>query len=145
MTKVKSVRKENTKYDISYPSGIPEIFVDGLDQLIGGFPITKVVFYQVSSPANDNDGIVQREAALRLVMPTAALLEFCQVVLSINSDERIQSTFDSKALNYARRMKTAANFKYSGQEADAEPVSAISTEEKPPVAKKSISKTVKKT
>lgn len=81
MSQTRSVRKDNVKFDVHYPLTTPEIFVDGIDQNLQGFPHSKIIFYQTTRLGGGEDEVTQRVAALRLTIPTAALLSFCKETL----------------------------------------------------------------
>ena len=82
----RSYRRNDVKFDVHYPPSTPEIFVDGIDQTLLGFPNAKIIFYQTVR-APDEENVAQRQSALRLVMPAATLVEFCKRTLASYSKE----------------------------------------------------------
>lgn len=138
MTSIRSVRKEKVKFDVTYPTETPEIFVDGVDSLMVGFPLTKVVFYQTTRVPDGE--VSQRQAALRLTMSTANLLEFCKRTLSSYSDPKDQAAVAASISSYQARMKNA--FQPPVKVPDEEsPVNSV--EKAAPVAKKALGKSTK--
>lgn len=83
---MRSYRGDRVKFDVHYPPTTPEIFVDGIDQTLIGFPHAKVIFYQTIRGKSE-DEVSQRQATLRLVIPAVTLVEFCKSTLSLYSTE----------------------------------------------------------
>lgn len=52
----------------------PEIYADGVTQVVGGIPCSRVILHSLVEPAHGDSKEVRRAVAT-LVMPTAALLE----------------------------------------------------------------------
>jgi hypothetical protein len=102
MSQTRSVRKPNLKYDIYYPAATPEMFVDGVDQTMQGYPVSKIVFYQTTRLSNSEEDVVQRQAALRLVIPTASLMEFCKNTLAAFGSDT--SIFEKSAKRHLTRI-----------------------------------------
>lgn len=75
------VREDKNKFDLLINDNIPEVFSDGLSQLLMGYPVSKLIFHSVTAPALDN-GIEQRQGVIRLAIPTPVLLELCRNILS---------------------------------------------------------------
>lgn len=107
MAQSRSVRKPNVKFDMHYPLTTPEIFVDGIDQNLQGFPLSKIIFYQTARLGNESDGanVPQRVAALRLVIPTATLLNFCKDTLSSYASGA--TDYEANAKRSVERIKKA--------------------------------------
>lgn len=81
MTTTVQIRDENAKFDLVISENMPEIFTDGLSQLLMGFPISKLTFHSVVTAPDSTDQIEQRKAVLSLAMSTPVLLELCRNVL----------------------------------------------------------------
>ncbi len=81
MTTTVQIRDENTKFDLIISESVPEIFTDGLSQLLMGFPISKLTFHSVVTSPDSTDQIEQRKAVLSLAMSTPVLLELCRNIL----------------------------------------------------------------
>lgn len=84
----------------------PEIFVDGVASAINGFPISKVLFFQVMGTPGKTDPSSDRRIALRLVMPTASLLQFCRITLENFGNDG--DKYEKIATRHVARARTAA-------------------------------------
>lgn len=65
---------------ISYGSGVPSIYVEGLSQLTLGVPNTRLVMHSFAE--RDSNGQETRHIACELIMPTAAMVEFVQNIIN---------------------------------------------------------------
>lgn len=81
MSTITQVREDHAKFDLQINDGMPEIFVDGLSQMLLGYPISKLTFHSVVAPAHEGNEIEQRLGVVRIAIPTPVLLEFCRNVL----------------------------------------------------------------
>lgn len=77
--KIYQSRGSDQMFDLYEPtSGLTELYVDGIGQLMLGTTVSKLSFYAVSSFNTENgEDIEQREVKLRITMPTKKLLESC--------------------------------------------------------------------
>lgn len=60
----------------------PEVFVEGISQVMIGFPFTKIVLHSVFEPRNGGDKEV-RKVVQTLSMPTIAAVELAKIVTSL--------------------------------------------------------------
>lgn len=81
MTTTVQIRDKNAKFDLVISDNMPEIFTDGISQLLMGFPISKVTFHSVVTAPDSAEQVEQRKAVLSLAMSTPVLLELCRNVL----------------------------------------------------------------
>lgn len=81
MTTTLQVRDENAKFDLVITDNTPELFTDGISQLLMGFPISKLTFHSVVTPSESPEQIEQRKAVLSLAISTPVLLELCRNIL----------------------------------------------------------------
>ncbi len=82
MTTVTQVREDTVKFDLVVSDQMPEVFSDGVSQLLMGVPVSKLTFHSVTNPADPSSGIEQREGVVRLIIPTPILLEMCRNILA---------------------------------------------------------------
>lgn len=98
-------RSQESMSDCVVPDALPEVFSDGFSQLLVGPAISKVLLHSVTIPATGSGDIEQRQAVMRLTMPTAQLIEMCRKVLAnvcIN-----QGTFADMAKNLQMHIDAA--------------------------------------
>lgn len=81
MTTTVQIRDDNTKFDLVISDNMPEIFTDGVAQLLMGYPISKLTFHSVVTSPDSSSQIEQRKGILSLAMSTPVLLELCRNVL----------------------------------------------------------------
>lgn len=62
---------------------IPEFFVEGVADAVLGIPISKLTFH--TADGFTPEGVEKRSSVVRLVIPTASLLEMCRNVLANSS------------------------------------------------------------
>lgn len=67
----------------------PEVFVEGVSQVMMGFPLTKIVLHSVVEPKDGTDKEIRR-VVQTLSMPTLAALELAKIVLSLCSQSESQ-------------------------------------------------------
>lgn len=80
---VQQVRNSSVQYDLTVDSSMPEVFSDGVSQMLMGAGVSKLVFHSVSKPVfPGEENVEQRNGVLRLIIPTGALLEFCKQVIA---------------------------------------------------------------
>lgn len=83
MTTITQVRAEDTKFDLVINDNMPEMFTDGISNMLMGNTISKLTFHSVTNPAHqDSDNIEQRKGVLLLTVPTPVLLELCRNILA---------------------------------------------------------------
>lgn len=82
MTTITQVREDAVKFDLLVSEQMPEVFTDGISQMLMGVPVSKLTFHSVTNPADPSSGIEQRTGVLRLIIPTPVLLEMCRNILS---------------------------------------------------------------
>ena len=78
---VTKVREGNAIFDITITDNLPEVFTDGVSNMVMGNPISKLLFHTVTAPVGGGNEIEQRKAILRLAIPTPVLLEMCRNIL----------------------------------------------------------------
>ena len=81
MTTITQVRDGAAQFDLVINDQMPELFTDGVSQLLMGSPISKLTFHSVTNPAGPGDVFEQRTGVLRLIIPTPVLLEMCRNIL----------------------------------------------------------------
>lgn len=69
----------------------PEVFVEGVSQVMMGFPLTKIVLHSVMEPKDGAEKEIRR-VVQTLSMPTLAALELAKIVLSLCSQSGSQLT-----------------------------------------------------
>ena len=65
--------REGATFDLHFDDKNPEVYVEGIAQMMMGAPNTKLLFY--TSKGADNDGVEQRYVNETLVMPTHAVMQ----------------------------------------------------------------------
>ncbi len=60
----------------------PEVFADGISQVLMGYPVSRVVFHTILEPAG-SDSRELRRASMILTMPTVALIETARNLLNL--------------------------------------------------------------
>ncbi|WP_170067361.1 hypothetical protein [Malikia spinosa] len=64
------------------PQDVPTIYVEGIAQMLLGFPNSRVHFYDVmTTPPQEHHDHEKHRVRCELVMPTAALVEMCRSIL----------------------------------------------------------------
>jgi hypothetical protein len=82
MTTIISIREESAKYDLHITDDMPEMFTDGISNMMMGNTISKLTLHSVTTPAHQkNNGIEVRKGVLLLTIPTPILLEICRNIL----------------------------------------------------------------
>lgn len=79
--KVTQFREGNLKFDLTVTNDLPEIFTDGLSNLVMGNPVSKLTLHSVVAPLINDVNVEQRKAILLLTIPTPVLLEMCRNIL----------------------------------------------------------------
>jgi hypothetical protein len=83
MTTITQVRAEDSKFDLFINDDMPEMFTDGISNMLMGNTISKLTFHSVTNPAHqDSNDIEQRKGVLLLTIPTPVLLELCRNILA---------------------------------------------------------------
>lgn len=75
----------NSKFDVITPDSVPEIYCDGVLNVMIGVPICKFVLFSAgSNPSQDNDSrlVEQRNVTYNVAIPTNSLLDFAKHVLA---------------------------------------------------------------
>lgn len=72
------IRDGAAKFDLLFNDEQPEVFVEGLAQIMIGAPLSKIVFY--TTKGVDSDGVEQRYANQTLVMPTNAVVQMISLI-----------------------------------------------------------------
>ena len=63
-------------------AGVKEIFADGAGPMLLGMSNSKLFFFQVKDLVEEAGAAVEeREATVRITIPTRSLVQFCQLVL----------------------------------------------------------------
>ena len=101
MGNVIKVRDDANKFDLTIPESLAEVGVDGVSQVMFGFPTSKLVFH-VLTPQNA-ESVEQRKAVLTLSIGTLTLLQLCQQTLGamVTSSEQV----DTAASEYLKQVK----------------------------------------
>lgn len=68
------------EFELIARQNAPEVYADGISQMMIGHPVSKVTFHSVLDAANDG-GKEMRKAKLLLTIPTASLLETALIVI----------------------------------------------------------------
>lgn len=75
------IHDNETDTDLEISENMPEIYADGISNLIMGGSVSKVTFHSVKAWSPVLNGIEQRKAVLQLSMPTVVLFEMCRNIL----------------------------------------------------------------
>lgn len=81
MTRKLEVRPPQGNFDLDFDANVKEVFVDGISQLAVGFPLAKLTMHSVDPAGMMQAGREQRQEVLRLVIPTAVLVDMCKTIL----------------------------------------------------------------
>ena len=81
MSTVTQIHEGDIKYDLEINEGMPELYSDGISNLIMGNTVSKVTFHSVKASVPIVNGIEQRKGVLQLTIPTHVLLEMCRNIL----------------------------------------------------------------
>jgi len=69
---------------LSGASSAPTIYADGVAQVAMGYPLSRVILHTVTASESLAEGAPeQRKAEVTIVMPTATLLEACNLLLQV--------------------------------------------------------------
>lgn len=79
--KVTQFREGNINFDLTVTNDLPELFTDGLSNLVMGNPVSKLTLHSVVAPLINDANVEQRKAILLLTIPTPVLLEMCRNIL----------------------------------------------------------------
>lgn len=77
MPKKIEMRDGTVKFDLTINDSAPECYADGLGQLMIGPVMSKLLLYSTLGPT---DGVDERFVNMRVVIPTAALIELANEV-----------------------------------------------------------------
>lgn len=65
------------------PNKTPSIYVEGLSQMMLGFPVSRVLLHSFAERDTSNGRAEERRTmAVELVMPTSSLIEMAQLILN---------------------------------------------------------------
>lgn len=99
MAEIRKVRTENANFDLVIPDQVHSVYADGVAVAALGVPISRVVFYTVSNPneeqaASDTEA---RKVCLEISMPMGAMLEFAKNILNgaKTNEANIASAFET--------------------------------------------------
>jgi hypothetical protein len=82
-----SERTPGRRFDIYLGDDVQEFFVDGQARVFISTGVSKLELFRIIDSKDESGGPVdQREIFLRLIMPTAALLEFAAMTISTLSN-----------------------------------------------------------
>ncbi len=81
MANTVNIREQNKSFDLHISDELLEVYADGMGYAMLGYPMSKLTFHTVLPP-KEGVAVEQRQAVVRLTMSTAALMEFCQNMLS---------------------------------------------------------------
>ncbi|MGJ0522295.1 hypothetical protein ACR42A_01970 [Burkholderia gladioli] len=82
------IREKNANFDLVFPDSAQEIYIDGIAQLMAGYPLSKMVCYVTTKPAMAPGDVEERKVTLNITLPTASLINFLHGANSqIMSDE----------------------------------------------------------
>ncbi|MGR8980557.1 MAG: hypothetical protein ACU84H_10775 [Gammaproteobacteria bacterium] len=83
MSVKREFRKDNKKFKLIINDDMPEIFADGLSELIIGHTVSKLTLHTVTNIINEPNNILtqERKGVVMLTIPTAGLLEMCVNIL----------------------------------------------------------------
>lgn len=77
-----NIKEEDLKPQIQVaPGGVPSIYVEGVNQMMVGFPVSRLTFYHMAERGPQSP-VEIRHGACELVMPTSALIEMARLILS---------------------------------------------------------------
>ncbi len=81
----RSERAPGRRYDLFGGAAVPEVYVDGLSEIMLGAYVSRLTLHTTESLVQEGDSPVpveQRRVKLRLVLPTPTLVEIAQLVLN---------------------------------------------------------------
>lgn len=107
MSKITQVRQDAVKFDLTINDDLPEMFTDGVSNMVMGNPVSKLTFHSVTTPAQSESEVEQRKAVLLLTIPTAVLLEMCRNIL-FTAQSNIDK-FENAGSQVNSRVKLAMN------------------------------------
>ncbi|MFZ2162505.1 MAG: hypothetical protein WAW02_09835 [Sideroxyarcus sp.] len=81
MANTVNIREKNKSFDLHISDELLEVYADGMGFAMLGYPMSKLTFHTVLPP-KEGVAVEQRQAVVRVTMSTAALMEFCQNMLS---------------------------------------------------------------
>jgi hypothetical protein len=83
MTTITQIREEDAKFDLLINDDMPEMFTDGISNMMMGNTISKLTFHSVTKPAHQSTNEIEvRKGVLLLTIPTPVLLEMCRNILA---------------------------------------------------------------
>jgi len=83
MTTINQVRRKEANFDLHINDNMPEMFTDGISNVLMGNTISKLTFHSITNPAPQNsDEVEVRKGVLLLTIPTPVLLEMCRNILT---------------------------------------------------------------
>lgn len=81
------------RYILTGRVSAPELYIDGVSQLLLGVPVTKLILHTVINPSQDGKPEI-RKAVAQLSMPTITAIELATLILGVSKkseDHMIQS------------------------------------------------------
>ena len=75
-------------YAMVRPPGLPTVYVEGLHQIMVGFPNSRLTLYSSSERDLGNPAQETRHLACELVLPTSSLIEMAQIILKSLQDNK---------------------------------------------------------
>ena len=78
----------------------PNVYADGIAQIMIGFPISKIVFHTIYEPKTDSSGEI-RKCVQTLSIPTVSALEMARHILGAakQSEAKLSELFSDETLN----------------------------------------------
>ena len=74
------IRTDTINCDLEISDTMPEIFADGISQIMATTNHTKLIFHSVTNGQSDRK-FENRKGVVRLTIPTNALIEMCYQIL----------------------------------------------------------------
>jgi hypothetical protein len=99
MAEVRKVRTDGANYDLVFPENVSSVYADGVAVAALGVPISRIVFYTVSTPSDEQSATEteSRKVCLELSMPMGAMLELAKHILDgvKENQNQIASAFET--------------------------------------------------
>jgi len=89
MPRQKSDAQVKTDGFVLDKTAAPEIFADGVSQVLTGYPVSRVVFHTVLEPAGSGTKELRKASAI-LTMPTVSLIETARKLLALAKEAEDQ-------------------------------------------------------
>jgi hypothetical protein len=92
MSHTVEIRSDEASFDLTIPDDLREVYIDGASTVALGYPLSKLLLHSIAPPvdAGKPGQVEDREAILRLVVPTGVLVELAINILKAASGHKAQ-------------------------------------------------------